>query len=47
MTETYLFSVHVETAYLAGQSSVKDERYVFSYTVTITNVGSVAAQLIS
>jgi ApaG protein len=47
MTETYLFSVHVETAYLADQSSVEDERYVFSYTVTITNTGSVAAQLIS
>ena len=47
MTKQYLFSVHVETAYLADQSSEEDARYVFSYTVTITNTGSVAAQLIS
>ena len=47
MSETYLFSVNVETAYLADQSSEEDNRYTFSYTVTITNTGSVAAQLIS
>jgi ApaG protein len=47
MTDAYLFSVYVETAYLKDQSSEEDERYVFSYTVTITNTGSVAAQLIS
>jgi ApaG protein len=47
MTTDYRFSVQVETAYLADQSSEEDERYAFSYTVTITNTGSVAAQLIS
>lgn len=47
MTAEYQFSVHVETAYLADQSSEEEERYAFSYTVTITNTGSVAAQLIS
>jgi ApaG protein len=47
MTTVYRFSVQVETAYLADQSSEEDERYVFSYTVTITNTGSVAAQLVS
>lgn len=47
MTAEYRFSVTVETAYLEDQSSEEDERYAFSYTVTITNAGNVAAQLIS
>jgi ApaG protein len=47
MSAQYRFSVQVETAYLEDQSSEEDERYVFSYTVTMTNTGSVAAQLIS
>lgn len=47
MTTDYRFSIQVKTAYLEDQSSEEDERYVFSYTVTITNIGSVAAQLIS
>ena len=42
-----MFSVRVETAYLSDQSSEEDDRYAFSYTVTITNTGDVAAQLIS
>ncbi len=47
MTAEYRFSVTVETAYLEDQSSEEEERYAFSYTVTITNTGQVAAQLIS
>jgi ApaG protein len=47
MTEQYQFSVKVESAYLPDQSSEEDNRYAFSYTVTITNTGTVAAQLIS
>ena len=43
----YAFSVHVQTAYLPDQSSPEDSKYAFAYTVTISNVGSVAAQLIS
>lgn len=43
----YAFSVSVETAYLQNQSNPEDNKYVFSYTITITNVGEVAAQLIS
>ena len=43
----YEFSVSVETAYVPDQSDDAQNRYVFSYTITITNVGSVAAQLIS
>jgi len=47
VVEPYQFSVTVESAYLPEQSSEDDSRYAFSYTVTITNTGSVAAQLIS
>ncbi|MEQ1601912.1 MAG: Co2+/Mg2+ efflux protein ApaG [Methylophilaceae bacterium] len=43
----YQFSVAVETAYIAEQSSVELNRYVFSYTITITNTGNMSAQLIS
>jgi ApaG protein len=43
----YEFSVSVETAYVPDQSDDAQSRYVFSYTITIRNVGSVAAQLIS
>jgi ApaG protein len=43
----YAFSVSVQTAYLQDQSSPEESRYAFSYTVTISNVGSMAAQLIS
>jgi ApaG protein len=43
----YQFSVVVETAFVPDQSDEAQGRYVFSYTITITNTGSVAAQLIS
>jgi len=43
----YEFSVTVETAFVPDQSDVAQNRYVFSYSITITNTGSVAAQLIS
>lgn len=43
----YEIRVDVTTNYLPEQSDVEAERFVFSYTVTITNTGNVAAQLIS
>ncbi|HEY0663656.1 MAG TPA: Co2+/Mg2+ efflux protein ApaG [Thiobacillaceae bacterium] len=43
----YQISVSVNTAYLADQSDPSADRYVFAYTVTIANTGTVAAQLIS
>lgn len=43
----YECSVTVETMYLADQSDEAQNRYVFSYTITIANVGSVTSQLIS
>jgi|SRR5690554_4256377 ApaG protein len=43
----YEFTVSVVTSYIEDQSDEAAHRYVFSYTVTIRNTGSVAAQLIS
>jgi len=43
----YHISVNVNTAYLADQSDPSSDRYVFAYTITIANTGTVAAQLIS
>jgi ApaG protein len=39
--------VEVETRYIEGQSEPDNDRYVFSYTITIRNEGAVAAQLLS
>ncbi|MFT4103305.1 MAG: Co2+/Mg2+ efflux protein ApaG [Burkholderiaceae bacterium] len=44
---TYAFKVEVESRYLPEQSNPEDSQYAFAYTVTIRNVGNVAAQLIS
>ncbi len=43
----YAFKVSVQTAYLQDQSDPEDNKYAFAYTVTITNVGNISAQLIS
>jgi ApaG protein len=43
----YEFAVTVRTQYLAEQSNPDRDLYVFSYTITIRNTGSIAAQLIS
>ncbi len=43
----YHISIQVNTAYLAEQSDPASDRYVFAYTITIANTGTVAAQLIS
>jgi len=39
--------VEVETSYIEGQSEPDNERYVFSYTITIRNEGGQPAQLLS
>lgn len=41
------FDVRVEPQYLPEQSSPEGGVYSFAYTITITNAGSVPAQLIS
>jgi ApaG protein len=37
--------VRVQSQYLADQSSPRDDRYVFAYTITISNEGQRTAQL--
>ncbi|MCC2974322.1 Co2+/Mg2+ efflux protein ApaG [Massilia sp. IC2-476] len=43
----YEFAVSVRTQYLPEQSNPDRDQFVFSYTITIRNTGSIAAQLIS
>ena len=43
----YDISVAARTAFIPDQSSVESGRYVFAYTITITNTGTVPAQLVS
>jgi len=45
--QRYEISVSTQTRYLVDQSDEDAGRYVFAYTITIRNTGSVAAQLIS
>src|SRR5919204_2338320 len=46
-TGTHKIRVEVDTSYLAEQSDPKERRYVFSYTITIRNEGSVPARLLT
>ena len=43
----YQMNVDVKTQYLAEQSDPGEGNYVFTYTITIQNTGTVASQLIS
>lgn len=43
----YEISVNPAVEYLPDQSDESAERYVFAYTITITNTGTIPAQLIS
>ena len=43
----YEFTVEVVPQYVPEQSSPDDDLFVFAYTITITNTGAVAAQLVS
>ncbi len=42
----YDIHVSVETHYLANQSDPSEDRYLFAYTITITNHGLIGAQLL-
>ena len=41
------FIIQTQVNYLPDQSDELDNRFVFSYTISITNLGSIAAKLIS
>lgn len=43
----YEINVSVRTAYLPDQSDEETDQYVFAYTITLANKGTVATQLIS
>ena len=45
--EKHQIQIDVRTAYLPGQSVPDEDRFVFAYTVTITNSGSVPARLVT
>ena len=47
MAGKYEISVSTQTQYVAEQSDEANNRFVFTYTITMRNTGSVAAQLIS
>jgi ApaG protein len=46
-TQAIQIAVEVETAYIEEQSDPRDKRFVFSYTITIRNEGSVPARLLT
>ena len=43
----YDITVAARTAFIPDQSDVDGSRYVFAYTITITNTGMLPAQLVS
>jgi ApaG protein len=43
----YQIDINVESTYLPSQSAPDNDRYVFAYTVTITNSGSESAKLVT
>ena len=46
-SKKYEISINARTSFIPEQSDVDNGRYVFAYTITITNTGNVGAQLIS
>lgn len=47
MDHRYDIEVHVETDFVPEQSDPANQRFVFAYTITITNTGSVATRLLA
>jgi ApaG protein len=47
MSNKHDITVSASVSYVAEQSDAEAGRFVFAYTITITNTGSVAARLIS
>lgn len=47
MDPSHVIRIAAKTAFVAEQSDPQARRYVFAYTITITNEGSSAARLVS
>ena len=47
MKNNFNIKIKVTTSYLKGQSAPDENRYVFSYTINIKNLGNNSAKLIS
>ena len=47
MSEKYKIQVRVDTVYLPDRSDPSEPNYVFAYFITITNKGTVGAQLMT
>lgn len=43
----YTIDVQVQTQFVPDQSRPDDNRYVFAYTITLRNLGSIGAQLLT
>ena len=43
----YTIDVQVQTQFVPDQSRPDDNRYVFAYTITLRNIGSIGAQLLT
>ncbi len=46
MNEKNKFMIEASPHYIDSQSSPNDNRFVFAYTITITNVGNIPAKLL-
>ena len=46
-SQTYSIDVSVDSAFIEGQSDAGQNRFVFTYTVTIHNAGLVPAKLVT
>ena len=47
MVTKHQIQISVKTSYLPAQSAPEQNRYVFAYTVTITNAGDAPAKLVT
>jgi len=46
-SDKYQIEIQAMPQYIAEQSDPDNDRYIFAYTITIKNIGSVPAQLVS
>lgn len=47
MSNPYEIDIEVETSYMADHSEPEKDRYVFAYTITLVNRGSISAKLLT